>query len=355
MAKPSWLSRVCELRDELRHYVFLWEKEGQQCAGALLFASQKPQNVVLAKLEVFGAAYLACGMADAVSPGGEEWYEFTFKFALGQFYTQCDLPRDEREIEVLPNVFVRAQHAVSLADKVGLATWLEANKPMAEIDEENDSEDEADKVEKAREEAASSDVAKRYPWLQGHLKRKVDIEDEEHDDSPAKKRNLPLKEEEVDDDFLSDALSKLELRRAEWEEEAPRDTKSFEVFLRGGTWTAKHKKAAYDEFRAQPCTADARDFCRRYGLRQSFSASVTRYGEDLASKLCVAWTHKVSYFFELYMGQDDFNYDFSKEEYDGYVESLEYLESVCGLDVNQAAFLRVMEIRNIRPALTLRA
>ena len=95
--------------------------------------------------------------------------------------------------------------------------------------------------------------------------------------------------------------------------------------------------------------SEGRLFLRKYGFHLTFSASIARYGEHIASQLCLAWAHKMQYFFSLRDESGDEEYVFSQADVEAYLEPPSYLDMALGLDVVSLAFARVVEIRALRP------
>jgi hypothetical protein len=232
-----------------------------------------------------------------------------------------------------------------MADPIPLSVWLDANWQDAIASTEGEKEGSRPRTTKSH---ASSELVKKHPFLKKHFRDKEKVQTDEGDENELVSEDEIAVEPE-DEDFVAMALAQLEARRSKWEEDGHISVDAVEVIIRGGSWLAKHKHVAFDEFRAQPRTSEARSFCRLYGWHLSFSASIARYGESVASQLCLAWAHKAQHFYQLWCEGGDDSYDFSEADVKGYTEPLSYLELAIGMDIASPAFSRVCEIRAMVP------
>eukprot|EP00973_Karenia_brevis_P079597 11043986-Karenia_brevis.AAC.1 len=84
---------------------------------------------------------------------------------------------------------------------------------------------------------------------------------------------------QLDDDEIEEVWQKLLDKRVEWAGQFEQEGDDFEVHMRGGLWTRKHKGVVTNEIRGACSTSDARAFCSLYKLPQSITFSIAKYGE----------------------------------------------------------------------------
>ena len=126
----------------------------------------------------------------------------------------------------------------------------------------------------------------------------------------------------------------------------------FYLHLPGGLWTERHKGKAND---CAACLARAwtHNFCERYGFQKKYSFMYSAYppGKDKAVALARAWVHKGNYFYQRWedASEGDLSYSFTQDDLDMYVESQDFLDFVHGLDIEDPAFDRVLQVRRWVP------
>ena len=229
----------------------------------------------------------------------ETQFPYNFDLVTGEMASKQDLPGEAEQLFILTDLFVHAGRLVSLADLIPLTTWLEAHAGEAVVTEAST---EPSSLIAAKRLLAPTELLRNHAWLKGSMARLAQNESQNGEQSRSADESAAAC---VDDgDFLARVLGELHAKRGEWAMDRE-EMRSFEVVTCGGLYLAKHKKLAYDQFRGQPCTAEARGFCRRYGVHLSFSATIAYHGELLASHLCMAWCHKLQYAFDIYCSAGD--------------------------------------------------
>ena len=347
LSKPCWLGRFTALRDSFRQCALLAVVGGVQQAWLLLYASQNPQKVVFSPLRVVDCPAFTVSdcSAPSVLDALNRHYEHHFELEIGQFHTQKDLPSSVEDLSLLPDLlFLDARHVVSHADAMPLARALEGSDPACASDHPGPAQPNA--IKKASN--IDPGLLKSNPWLVGHLKRKETGQDV----------LLPLKSQGVEEEstteceeegLVSNAFLDLERRRNEWQLEHTIVLTGFEVYIRGGQKTHAQKGRSLDEFRGQASTPSSRDWCRRYGLQRTFGAALPRYGDALASQLCLEWCHRQQYHFDIYCTVNDEAYTYSETDWAGYAERPEFLEVVASLEEGSVGYTRALELSWIRP------
>ena len=99
-----------------------------------------------------------------------------------------------------------------------------------------------------------------------------------------------LAEEALDAAFQEVRRKRLELALAD-----PVDVRDFSYIVRGGKWTAKKKKKAYDVIRGQAKGKEVKAWCKAEGLKKSASFDIAAYGEVEASKLATEWMRRMQW------------------------------------------------------------
>ena len=150
---------------------------------------------------------------------------------------------------MLPDLFVRGELIVSIADMVPLTDWLAAHRDEAVLAPVAESERQPS--QRRAPATSASKLLQEHPWLRSHLSApellvadevQASSDDEDHADPDV---NVE------DDNFVASALHHLEERRAQWVVDSNMVSDSFEVIVRGGAWLARERGKAFDEFRAQ--------------------------------------------------------------------------------------------------------
>ena len=106
--------------------------------------------------------------------------------------------------------------------------------------------------------------------------------------------------------------------RAGW---APDDgvALDFTWTVRGGVWTQAHVGVPVGSLRGSAAHADARGFCALFGLGESATFSLARYGREAAFVLVKAWCHKVQWWYKRYLREGE-GIDLSAAAASGYEE-----------------------------------
>ena len=276
-------------------------------------------------------------------------YEHHFDVQVGCFATQKDLPEAIDELHILHDVvFLRGNRAASDADMMPLAAFLQGVGPELEA------EGPKQETKTPKDTVPAPELMTAHPWLRGHLKRKAEPvlplpqqpESDEDEDNPS--------EESGDEAEVFRAFDALEQARADLARTRPTVPIAFEVYLRGGAETVARKSRVLDEFRGLPRLQECRVWSRRYGLQQTYGASVARYGEQVASLMATEWCHRMQYFWQLFCLAEDDDYKYTQADLDGYTPTAWYSEACESADPASPTQRRLMELSQIRPACSVR-
>jgi hypothetical protein len=172
-----------------------------------------------------------------------------------------------------------------------------------------------------------------------HQKQPRHEEDQGSDQDEAP--NLTLDEEIA-------ALVELWDRRAELDREEGIHDGSFSYTLRGGSWTKAHLGVAFDSFRGFTAAGRPRVFCAKFGLGQTSTFSISKYGEDLCISLCKAWVHRMFFLYRLWLDDGaSSEYRFREEDLARFAPVPEV--QVLALDASVAFRERLNGVNSMRP------
>ena len=137
----------------------------------------------------------------------------------------------------------------------------------------------------------------------------------------------PKEPEPIDEEILDIAYKNLQNKRLEWEQELNwQGGNDFLPNIRGGKWLRKHKGKEDDYIRGAAATADARQWCKLYGLQLSMSFAQDKFGIKDCTTLAVAFCHRMQYFYDLWVHQDEDFYEFTEHDAAQYMEELDFVD-----------------------------
>ena len=126
-------------------------------------------------------------------------------------------------------------------------------------------------------------------------------------------------------------------------------TSEFDVTVRGGAWTRKHKGVAVDVYLAFATTREANAFAVTYRLQRSNSFTIRRYGEEWCMRLGQLWCARMTHFFEIWKSQGSAaTYKFTIQDAASYEEPAEIREADWG-SANRAVQKRAATLRRMGP------
>lgn len=91
-------------------------------------------------------------------------------------------------------------------------------------------------------------------------------------------------------------------------------TRGFVWSVLGGTWTARHRGVAYDDYKGESCSKDSANWAQRHLLASSASFAVKMYGDSGARLLAEAWAERMNAFYAISLGDKKIGHDFTAEE-----------------------------------------
>ena len=146
---------------------------------------------------------------------------------------------------------------------------------------------------------------------------------------------------------LDDAVAKLEEKRALEAKDAPAD-EHFHWKVMGGKWTAEHLGVPYDAYRSLARSPLAKQFVLQYGINQSCSFTLAKFGEDLSKVLAEYWCGKIGHVIKMWCERGQGLYEFRKEDISSFVEPKAFSDAfVVAGPVQQK---RLLELRGLQPS-----
>ena len=124
----------------------------------------------------------------------------------------------------------------------------------------------------------------------------------------------------------------------------------FKWKLEGGTgsWNPAHRDLPVVEFRGEASNDDAKNFCDRYGLHRSFTASIRLYTEAHAQVWAAAWCDICQFWYDLWISRGARrDFEFSQADLQAYTEpdSVRELEATA----NDKTLRRLLQWRHVQP------
>lgn len=121
----------------------------------------------------------------------------------------------------------------------------------------------------------------------------------------------------------------------------------FKVVILGGKWTMQHKHTAFDAIQGIARGGLAKEFCDRRGLQQSMRFDVSAYGQERCQVLARAFCHKMQYFLQAEIGNQDLVHKpFPPNVVGEYVEPSEMTKIASG-QLSKALEKRICQIREL--------
>ena len=346
---PAFVKTICKSRELFSQCALtLSLADGQSQQFLFLFAQQSPYALVVQPLKPRQAPSVqfsldtqwisAMEYPDKVLD--EDW---TFD---GQTVNLAspDWQGDATEVMVVPDTFMYdARHCGSFSDACFLEDFVEGF-------EETGAGRKEPKEKKARKARPDQAVLAAHPWLRDALELRDDAVPERPRARPAASSSTPYHARAIPDDADQDVLERAsaELREKQLELEGTLEdnTEHFATSIRGGRWTQAVLSVPFDCFAAQAKSKVAKAFCQHHGLPVMQSYSMARYGEDGASKLALAWTHRMNWLFTQCGRQPEAPLP-SLEEWQSYVESDDFQGYLEALPQQNVAWQRVNAMRRL--------
>jgi hypothetical protein len=207
------------------------------------------------------------------------------------------------------------------------------------------------------------DLLELHPWLKDHFKGndrgatgKVGAATSHGGGDASSSGGVaePPKAVEITDDDVEIVWHDLAEKRLEFEAmEEDNEDMSFYTLVRGGLGTKRKKGDAFDCVATYIRGKVPQLFAKHYKLGQmySFSLKDTLYGEYGAGVMAREVCRRCEFFYRQYLDseEDDEDFKFTEEMISAYVESMEFLDWACSLDISTASFERMLTVRLITP------
>lgn len=361
----QWAKSICKARDYFAKSAIFLHTPLTEEFFLFLYATQKPQQVVLLPmismpLHTVDSDDLDERSSKRLRPG----FRHRFKIQLLNAVSDADLAwahnEDSLSVFVLPEVAMRPGfEAHSAQDFVALKDFLKGLPLASESSAPSRS---ASSAPAPVDSDVDWDLIAKYPAFAKyipHPKAKAETKgavattaSSAHMGTvtPSKRDKKLLDEGHVTDDMLDEAYQALEDKRSTWEQRYFTDGHDFMPSLLGGMWTKFFKKTLVDRVQAKAVGPDSPSWCWLYELPKTRSWSIRKYQEHAASIMALAWCHRMQYFYSLWLEVESDAYEFTEDDVKKYVEPLEFMDLQIALPLETTDLRkRVEDIKSIRP------
>ena len=330
----------------------------------LLFAKKNPLESTWLQLRrrphVLDLTEARCGGFDQVVHGVDrrvyDWYPPVVKIEA-----DMPFPRDDCELFVREGCrfhgeVVAAPHAAIPLEHILVAALCPTTETVTK------------EKRKRPTVAERDDIFKEHPWLSkddlpGGGKSKPRRRAERRDkrcvsDTASSESSASDQEEEgqpvlVDDavngEEVGNPMEELAIIRDElrWEEEDP----YFYVRVMGGRWTMKNRGVVANSVGGF-ARSEVLPWCDLYNFPKQCSHAFMRFGgREVATKLTHEYCRRGNFFYKFYVDALGDEYEYTSDIINSYVESEEWLDFVCGLDIHSHAFGAAALIRTVAPVI----
>jgi hypothetical protein len=311
--RPMWTNAVAFQRAEFQNKIFAFDTDATTKVYQLTLALQNPVVLGFVGLEPVTPETVTA-MLSTVKPARPMLHHFR-KLTTHVIFT------DEWPLDGAARVRVLCQ-TTSIGGGVvaSRGEWT----PLSDcLGVEGELAAGADHIMPAVEKLPKDDGVNIFkwadcPWLYAMYEAS---KDEEPLDTSTNRRGRAA---HADTD-AGDVMDALQAARAFWAIRAPPQEIDFRWHIRGGKWTADHEGCAYDCFRSEAVSTNAKDFCQRYALDKSASFYISKYGEETAMTLARFWIQKMQHMLEIALVKGP-HHVFTPMDLAGFLEGVEITE-----------------------------
>lgn len=351
--RAPWLSAVCKSRDHFARAVFkLCTAQGERHV-LFVYAVQSPRMVCFNDIvpmdtytghePVTGSSWESICTQQWVHVFQIQWMSFCFDESI-------ELLADSA-VEVLLDM-----HFLGPDQLASDAEWQTLESVLKEIQPQDDPPGtHASATASSSSSHVGVDVA-RYPWL-ADFQQQMKQQSTKHADGSEKKgwwteheaaKDVEEEEEEAHPLHPDTAgvFAELEAKRIEWGS-SPVSDHDFPVSILGGTWSATQRGVSYHAFRAMAKAGQATEFCRKYAMNITCNFEVALYGDEVASLMCRAWSHRMQFFLNLWKASEDPGLVYDEGSLSGYEEPSDF--ALVATTATGKLATRVAQIRRLRP------
>ena len=131
-----------------------------------------------------------------------------------------------------------------------------------------------------------------------------------------------------------------------WDDIGIRD---FYVHDPGGNWLTSHKGKVGDQAIAYARGGNPVKFCNYYGYPSRRGYALRLYGARGAHELAREFCRRGQFYYNIMFNSEDEDFEFTPEQIDSYVDSREFLDFMCALDLDGPCYDAGLEIRTFKP------
>jgi hypothetical protein len=301
---PPWLRFLCQHRAFFANCAMRWPCGNGFRYEKFIFAMQQPQVVCFAKL-TDANSFHRDDRGDDASECLLTWARCFRLDYMALSFTDDGGFGGGLALEILPDCFIQ-QGGLIVSD----SSW-------ASLDDVKDWLGDAGADADGERPHAVPPAPKgpqpwvEHPWLLDFLQPGDPVDDPDpktgaNPRSSARAHDDHGSSSDEDDDTLDahDVMDLLYAHRDMWAAAAPVEARDFFVFLRGGLDTARRLGVAFDVWRAEAARGEPAAFAVRWGLGKTSDFTIAAYGDEIAHMMAKAWTHKMNFFYQLWLAHD---------------------------------------------------
>ena len=292
----DWCKQMCKHREHLAQTLLCASSLSHKRFFYFCYATQSPQEIVLAPLEAMGdlkpaSSGSACGAKDVPALV----HCASFSLTLGHYISGRALKlKDEEWMYVIPNAGFHKDSGLVQANSDDAVFYQDFLKGLPEPAAEPQA------ASAGARNSAQQELLKAHPWLQQALSKKhskkPESEDEDEDSDEEDKK--------MSDDIVEKVMQRLHAHRQELAGLHDGPGQDFEVYMR----REYALRGAAGVGGADSATGEARttaqDFCRQHSMRMSSTYSFSLCGgQQAATRLAQEWCRKMQHFYTAFVEQ----------------------------------------------------
>ena len=343
----------CEHRHELHGAIVSADPDAEQGpAFRFLYAVQNPRLAVFQELFEDNPPLPVCrpDTEEDLMQQCQAWPQWQFSVSVGSYCSHSQLPphSDEEELFVLEDAYFTESMRIACN---GMWRTMDAVLEAFPHKHRHREPSEAGPAAKVRATAPDVDL-QAHLWLEQYMTTQA-----QRPSRPAASQqrsassSTPLPSEPLSEEALQEVWQELASKRHEWRESTTLLDRDFVVEVRGGTWTAAHKKVAVDAISASTRTEMGRRWVELYGENKMASFSTLKYGEATAGLMAHEWAKRRQHFLDIWISQGAGRYAYTQADRDSYLPSTEWQALVESLQPGSAESTRVLALESFAPSL----
>ena len=293
----EWCKRICKHRDMFSQTILCVSSPSQKCFYYFMYATQSPQEVVLAPLKVRRDLSLQASgsFCTAIDVPALEHCAF-FELSLGHYISGRALVLDANQyMYVIPHVGFGMGSAEVTADSGDAVWYMDFLKGQPEPSAPQHGSD-------GSRSRGQEQMLKSHPWMSKALLKKQGLPPESEEES--EEDGGDEADKEMAADVVAQVMARLSFKRQEFQGLHDGKPHHFEVYLRREYAHRGSGEQAADAARGEALST-AQEFCRLHSLQMSSTYSFSKCGgEQAAHRLAQEWCRRMEYFFSAFAEQE---------------------------------------------------